>query len=213
MTLFFSNSCESLAEELFNNLYKEGSSPFTNRFVIVPSRGMKFWLERWLATRAIFFGVDIMPLDSALKRLLPKECLPTHVELLLAISDLVTHSSYKDPLFAEKMAHLFRRYSLYGYECFEKWEKSSGWQERLWSQLFGKEGPFTPLAAALKGKPLSVGSMHLFGLSHLPTPVFHFFSTLNSFFYQLSFCQEFWSDILSDRELLSCSAESMLSLA
>lgn len=208
MSVFFSNRCEILAEELFKNLYENHSSPFERRLVIVSNKGMKFWLERWLAKKAIFFGVDIIPLDSALKRLLFHH-IPSHIELSLAIKEKLYEECVpmSNTLLPEKIAYLFRRYALYGYECFARWEENpSQWQERVWRLLFGKGAPFIPLARLMRSESLQEEKVHLFGLSHLPTPIFHFFR--KSFFYQFSYCQEFWSDILSDKESIALGEET-----
>lgn len=106
----------------------------------------------------------------------------------------------------KQLALLFQRYAVYGSHLTPHWKKSpQGWQEALWVRVFKKWA----IASEELIKPISVGSsedisIHLFAFSHLSFVHLHFFSKLGQsipvYFYQLSPCQEFWSDIRSDSE-------------
>ncbi len=110
------------------------------------------------------------------------------------------------------LTHLFLQYGKYGGRWLQGWEASSTthWQQQLWSQLFHPDAPWTYLYRELK-KPFYPRSsspdlvVHLFSVSFLPTIYFDFFKECDPQIpikhYLLSPCQQFWSDIRSQREM------------
>ncbi len=108
------------------------------------------------------------------------------------------------------LAHLFQEYGRYGKEMVAKWESPAcpGWQPRLWRQLFSeKKGWHYPARALQKeispSLPLPF-TLHFFSISFLSKTEFSFLDRLGKhlplYYYLLSPCAVFWSDIRSDRE-------------
>lgn len=163
-------------------------------------------------------GVDI--LREKLFCVQKKCTLPTQLELFLRIEQEISaamHSGHAlwTPLkkyvqgkerrkisLARQLAQLFSTYGIYGNRVCKEWEKEpKNWQEALWAAIF-RDWDY-PLRAllGLKEKRCDQGklSVHLFAFSHLSPLHFHFFSQVAAqvpvYLYQLSPCQEFWSDL------------------
>ncbi len=117
------------------------------------------------------------------------------------------NDAYLFPLCID-LTTLFGRYGIYGGGELKKWiEKPNHWQEALWKVIFGeKKNTFISLLENLElpEKRLEGITYHFFSFSHLPPLFFRFFckaaSYLPLFFYQLSPCLSFWSDISTWRE-------------
>lgn len=182
------------------NLFYPGSTPFTERIVLVPSVEMERWIRLKLADEmGIFANVTIMSLNQGLLTYCNATSPPSKIALTIAIEEeLDAHKD--DPLFApascyiqgkgrrrvllaKHLAYLFHRYSIYG---VRKWKHP--WQEKLWEKV-GFTWNVKPT-----DKPI-----HLFGFSHIPD---QFFPLFQSFFYILSPCKEFWSEAI-DHPLLA----------
>lgn len=152
---------------------------------------------------------------------------PTHLELVLALEgeiDTILHSS--DPLWhplihyiqgkesrkislIKYLVQLFERYGIYGGSACKEWEaRPSNWQEALWGKIYKERSYPQKFFEKIKLKEKSAPdlSIHLFAFSHLSPLHYHFFlkvaHSLPVYFYQLSPCQEFWSDLSSDHPSL-----------
>lgn len=111
----------------------------------------------------------------------------------------------------EKLAFLFVEYGKYGGSLIKKWksEPLSNWQQQLWFRLESKFMPWGYPYQQLESftfnqSPLHETQVHLFALSYL-SPLHHRFlmkagQLMKMYYYQLSPCQEFWTDILSNQE-------------
>ncbi len=106
------------------------------------------------------------------------------------------------------MATIFRDYSHYGNFLVEQWkEKSSVWQRDLWNGLYNQKTGWTAEAAAL-AKDLNVFDenceVHFFSISFISKSEFDFLHRLSkqaaTYYYLLSPCAVFWSDVRSDKE-------------
>ncbi|MGZ3732801.1 MAG: exodeoxyribonuclease V subunit gamma, partial [Parachlamydiaceae bacterium] len=251
LQLFSSNRVERLYEGLKAALYQEGSFPFTQRLVVVPSSAMKSWLMLRLASDPIYSiaaGIEICYLDQALARISKKmgmvNPIPTHIELALLLESQIaqmihTQHSFDEstktlwaPLFrylkvtdlnrysqqrlialSDQLAKLFMQYGRYGQPMLQSWEQSSvskEWQEELWKSI-KKAFPSLQLPDLFLSTlldqiqfPLEHLQLHLFGMSFIPAQTYQFLTSAAEFFpiyyYLLSPCQVFWSDIYSDRE-------------
>lgn len=106
------------------------------------------------------------------------------------------------------LARLFQDYGRFGPQMMAKWEDplSTGWQPRLWRRLFEGEMEWTyPSRALLQtGTPTSPFTVHFFSISFVTASEFDFLNRLSNhvpiYYYLLSSCAVFWSDIRSDRE-------------
>ncbi|WP_075883666.1 exodeoxyribonuclease V subunit gamma [Candidatus Protochlamydia sp. W-9] len=106
------------------------------------------------------------------------------------------------------LAKIFQDYGKYAYSLVSKWEKSEhrGWQSRLWKSLFGGNQGWTYWTKAFQ-KTLNFipeCEVHFFSISFISKAEFQFLSKLANvapiYYYLLSPCAVFWSDIRSDNE-------------
>ncbi|HEY4832971.1 MAG TPA: exodeoxyribonuclease V subunit gamma, partial [Waddliaceae bacterium] len=110
---------------------------------------------------------------------------------------------------AKHLTTLFERYGIYANRACLEWEKKPcGWQEALWAKIFHHwDYPQRALLALRQKKNIPSGlSVHLFAFSHISPLHFQFLCKASCqvpiYFYQLSPCQEFWSDLPCDHPTL-----------
>ncbi|WP_068471491.1 exodeoxyribonuclease V subunit gamma [Candidatus Protochlamydia phocaeensis] len=109
---------------------------------------------------------------------------------------------------SQQIARLFQDYGRYAGSLIAKWEAEavSNWQARLWLSLFNEKTGWTyPLRAfrqVLHSMPNC--EVHFFSISFVSHAEFDFLHKLANFcqvyYYLLSPCAVFWSDIRSDKE-------------
>ena len=230
--LFFSNSTEVLFELLKTNLFQEDVNPFSERILIVPSLSLQQWIQRLLASSLsiscgftpTFLNKGIEIITEKLAEADKKFFIPNRLELFLRIEeeiDLVSHLQEPlwEPLLSyvegkesrkKEMIHyltqIFERYGVYGSRAALLWEKKpQNWQQALWARIFNNwdyPGRILP-TLKVKKEPLSI---HLFAFSHISPLHFQFLSRaaerIPVYFYQLTPCQEFWSDLPLDHPCL-----------
>lgn len=116
-------------------------------------------------------------------------------------SGKITHKGEKRlVILAEQLAGLFQLYDKYGRKMLKRWLQSSSkdWQEELWCKVVGKLGP-----DHLEWKSGNT-VVHLFALSYLSRIHHTLFCDLARqipvYYYLLSPCEVYWSDLLSDKE-------------
>ena len=173
--LFFSNHLEVLVELLIEQII--GKDPFGIPKIIIPSREMGRWIKRAIADRlGVAANIQTLFFSEALQKPLPSKLELTR-QIYPKISDLeyVQKDDRRRMLLAQTLAGFFGRYLLYGVP-FE-----NDWQKKLWDSL------------ALKIELIPKGKFHIFAFSHIPEALFNCFC--DSIFYQLSPCEEFWSDL------------------
>ncbi len=167
---------------------------------------------------SIAAGITTSFLENAIHELFEMEHFPTKLELILTIeSELDQIKGHWETLqgylcgkekrviaLAKQLATLFIRYGVYGHSACAKWEREpQNWQEDLWGRVFTRWTYPLRMLPMLKAKECDA-SIHLFSFSHLPPLYFHFFQQLPKVhFYQLSACQEFWSDLSKEQPLLT----------
>ncbi len=112
---------------------------------------------------------------------------------------------------AYHLMELFSSYATQGGQMVAEWKLSplAHWQQGLWNRLFHPDSPWTYLAHELNNfsvlsHPPQECQVHLFSIGYLP-PLYHRYLNKLSrhaaiYYYILSPCQYFWSDIRSDRE-------------
>jgi len=105
---------------------------------------------------------------------------------------------------SHKLAGLFLTYGNFAAEMLCKWaqeESSAHWQSELWKRCVNEN---FPKKMEWKSKNTAV---HIFGLSFISHQnhllFLHLASAVPVFYYVLSPCQIFWSEILSDRECVN----------
>lgn len=116
----------------------------------------------------------------------------------------------------DHLAHLFRHYGLYAGKMLQEWRSSApNWQAALWQRIYRRrewieENSYVRQilhSAATLQNGGSNRQIHLFAMSFLPKLYCHFFESLSHhlplYFYIFSPCQEFWTDLRSDREIKS----------
>lgn len=153
--------------------------------------------------------------------------LPSQFELFLRLEQEISHAlSSSDPLWqplisyvqgkemrrialAQHLTKLFERYGIYANGVSLEWErKPSNWQEALWAKIYQDWDYPQRILHALcpKSEPPKNLSVHLFCFSHLSPLHFRFFCQVSKevpvYIYQLSPCQEFWSDLPPDHPSL-----------
>ncbi len=134
---------------------------------------------------------------------------PSKIELILRIEAELDEKNPKRAFsIARQLAALFQRHGVYGNKACLEWDaKPEQWQEKIWKTVYEScEYPLRSLLAL--DKPIKTDlSLHLFGFSHLPPLYFDFFEKIGRVvpvnFYQLSACQEFWSDSTESHPLLT----------
>lgn len=122
----------------------------------------------------------------------------------------INKSERRKIVLAQHLAQLFERYGIYAGGAALEWEKhSGGWQEALWAKIFKDWNYPQRVLQALKEPQKRVShdiSVHLFSFSHISSLYYHFLCRtaqhLPIYFYQLSPCQEFWSDLSPDHPSL-----------
>jgi exodeoxyribonuclease V gamma subunit len=111
----------------------------------------------------------------------------------------------------DTLTDLFFHYSLYGRRCIEAWTtQGAPWQQLLWQHLFGEGGVYgVPFQDMLVDHTPRHGcediQMHIFVPGYISRMQHEFFCSLAKsvpvYYYMLSPCMMFWSDIYSDREM------------
>ncbi|MEZ5315217.1 MAG: exodeoxyribonuclease V subunit gamma [Chlamydiales bacterium] len=217
--LFFSNSVEQLFKKFKENLFLDDSNPFSKRILIIPNLTMERWIRIRLAEELkIAAGFETYFLENGLHHLFNIDSFPSKFELLLSIeSELDLIQAKWKPLkkylsdkekrkfaLSLRLTYLFMRYGVYGQALPSSWESHpKNWQEELWSRVFKIWTYPLRRISHIQPKHLEV-SVHLFGFSHIPPLYFHFFQQLPCvYFYQLSPCKEFWSDLSKEHPFLT----------
>ena len=110
---------------------------------------------------------------------------------------------------SQHLARLFQDYGRFAPQMVSRWELPAfpGWQPRLWRQLFkgGMDWTYPARALLRNGIPQDPSfTVHFFSLSFVTASEFTFLNRLSQhvpvYYYLLSPCAVFWSDIRSDRE-------------
>lgn len=117
---------------------------------------------------------------------------------------------------AYELATLFLLYGEYAPHLTDEWicttptPSLASWQQALWRLVFPENSTtaWRPHSDLLRPKPLTTSAppfhLHLFAVSHLSelshTFLSHISQKIPITYYNLSPCQLFWSDIVSDRE-------------
>lgn len=133
---------------------------------------------------------------------------------------LDTHSSYPRKLsrkaerrvigLSQQIANCFLEYGRYAGDLIKQWDmqthKGWGWQQRLWKNLFNKHQEWTYFCSAFQQPliPITNTELHFFSISFINQNEFQFLRRISDYvpiyYYLLSPCAVFWSDIRSDRE-------------
>lgn len=109
---------------------------------------------------------------------------------------------------SQLLAQLFRDYGRYAPELTQKWEQDgqAGWQQQLWQRLFNGSLEWSYPCREFK-QELAVSpycEIHFFSISFMTRSEFDFLGRLAKqapvYYYVLSPCAVFWSDIRSDKE-------------
>lgn len=175
-------------------------------------------------------GLDFLFLNRATDVLLQlfyqtKETPFSYVELILAIEEILRtkKDAQEDPLWkplanyllnkekrvlplCSHLATLFQRYEIYGNQRLKEWRaEPKEWQQELWKLIFHNKKPLCEQLSTFDGNSkIEDLSVHIFSFSHLPAVYISFFEKLGRnlpvYFYTLSACSEFWSDIRSEKE-------------
>ncbi len=145
--------------------------------------------------------------------------LPNRLELALKIEQEIHRMlKHPEPLFrplmeylegkerrivnlADELAGCFQNYDRYGSAMLQEWQGqvTKGWQEALWKKVVG-------MTTAMQRREWkeTESAIHLFSISFLSKQQHRFLMELSTqhpvYYYLLSPCESFWSDILSDRE-------------
>jgi len=107
------------------------------------------------------------------------------------------------------LTQLFQDYGRYAGRLMAQWDVSpnAGWQSRLWRYLFnGKTGWNYSSRALQSAQPMPIHSstIHFFSISFLTAGEFSFLDRLAAqlpiYYYTISPCAVFWSDVRSDKE-------------
>lgn len=120
---------------------------------------------------------------------------------------------------SRELALLFQEYGRYAHSMLEEWELSVeiGWQQKLWKKIWGDHFSHLYPAKALKMTEKAIPaffsqkiSVHFFSISFIPSSEFSFLEQLSRshpvYYYLLSPCALFWSDIRSDKEIAYLTA-------
>lgn len=217
--VYLSNRFSILFDHLQRNLF-ESEDLFTQRVLITPSRSIREWVyEKIASENSVALALSPFSLDKGCDHLLARfftynsaHRLPSIAQMTLMLeerirevpfleSHLKGHEKRVIPL-CQKLAALFYRYALYGMKTTLSWEKEpKSWQSVLWKQLFPLGNPCRELLLSCQPKQerSSPHAIHLFSFNHLSPFHFEFFRKVASltplFFYHLSPCAEFWSDL------------------
>ncbi len=109
---------------------------------------------------------------------------------------------------SEHLADLFQEYGRFFPEMLREWEiakTEKDWQMSLWNKIYTKY-PWTYVGKALQNPilPPQATSIHFFSISFLTPSEIDFLARLSTktalYYYLLSPCAFFWSDIRSDKE-------------
>lgn len=223
-TFFFSNRVDRLFDLLKENLFPPGSSPFSKRLIVIPSQAMENWIRLRLASDPeiqIACGFEVLFLRQAVESLSTPSFSLDPLQLTLKIEQKIYEKIESrlplwEPLsrylrgkkgrhisLSNHLATLFTRYGVYGGRACSKWEKNpENWQQALWQEI-AKEWKY-PLKTYQETLEIKSDlQVHLFCFSHIAAIDLSFFQKISNqvpvFFYQLSPCQEFWSDLPSER--------------
>lgn len=108
---------------------------------------------------------------------------------------------------SKELTRLFMKYGEFGAAFLKDLESEKSWQGYLWQALFGKDSPWTYPYALLQRTNIKESpflEIHLFGLSYFSRIKHLLFvkigKSLPVFYWLLSPCQTFWSDIRSEKE-------------
>ncbi|HSW86810.1 MAG TPA: exodeoxyribonuclease V subunit gamma [Rhabdochlamydiaceae bacterium] len=101
---------------------------------------------------------------------------------------------------SERLSKLFSCYGIYGGSLLREWLEKKGWQQTLWKILYeSSNSTWTYPVKALQHPLKSDFKVHVFGFPFLPKPYLDFIKD-QGVFYILSPCQEFWSDLCTEKE-------------
>ncbi len=230
--LFYSNSVEVLFEHLKLNLFPKEMDLFSQRIVLAPSLGMKQWIQMKIATScSVSCGLDMQFLNQGIAGLLeqiycPKKTHnPSKLELFLLVFNAIGKLlDLSDPLVvpliqyiggkekrkisvANHLTQLFEKYAVYGH--IENL-KINNWQQLVWKEVFQQcDVEQNIIRSCISKEKIPDLSVHLFAFSHISPLYFEFFCKTSQhvpvYIYQLSPCQEFWSDLTEDHSSLLVS--------
>lgn len=212
----------------FKQIAFDRSHPFKKRIVIVYGPAMKNWLMLQMANDLkISFGLEIIYLNEAFEKLLslftkPKQPIPTSLQLSFSIEKIMREN--KERLLEEfelenasrrkidkklvsisqQLTQTFKEYGRFCPKLIAEWEKSScNWKQSIWNSL-NKNWTY-PIAAFQQECDFKQNcEIHFFSISYITPSEFQFLQKLSSnnsvYYYLLSPCALFWSDMRKDLE-------------
>lgn len=209
--VFVSNRFEALAAILGEELFREKTSLFGRKLLILPSLGLKAplyfeLLKRW----PVVTGLQAMELNNAvlhLARLLGGVSLnlPSPSLLSLKLEALLVKEEGMPRKKGQKRADLlsrnFLQYGKYGGDEFLKWRKLEGEQQALFNQVFEEDNLYLDLDKVVVKPGMSM-ELHLFAIPFMPEVYHRFFDKLKGvikvYFYELLPCKTYMGDLYTE---------------
>lgn len=146
-------------------------------------------------------------IESELEAILSKESFKPIWKPLFSFFEESSEKKRKLKLssLSEELARLFFKYGEFGQNFLLNWPE--GWQQELWKRLFSAKTPWAfpfELLSQVAITENHFSQIHFFGLSFLSS-IKHLFlrevaKKIPVYYWLLSPCQAFWSDIRSDKE-------------
>lgn len=214
----YSNYVEELYKKFRDRLFKDTTSFFTEKIVVVPSLAMKRWLSLRLARdekAGAAFNIKFLYLSNSVPSKMPGKlelALRIQVEILKnkdlgkwpdLYDYLKLHKGTKKliPLCFET-ASLFLQYAQTSQKMIDEWiDKPSSWQACLWYEIFQDKNPYRELVEDTLDNNLDK-QVHLFCLSFIPKIHLSYFEKRKYpvYIYALSPTAYFWTDLRSRSE-------------
>lgn len=228
-SIVLSNSLDSLAQRLIEDLYFGALGPFQKRIVVVPDMAMKEYLVHYFLSHPrlqVCAGLEILLLNDAMTELHGcfSKKIPSSAALSLAIEhNLWSLSETGDELrsylhveneekkarriaqLSDELARLFSLYGLHGVHFLKEWlsSKENHWQKQLFCALFQSDAPWSYPIELFSTGGKSDAKIALFGFQYLSPVHLSFFSQKGASFFHLSPSMGFWGDFATDKEKIS----------
>lgn len=225
MQIHVSNQLEKLAKNLSQLLLR--GNIFTPRYLIVPTKQMRSWIQKYLCDNNVISGFSIYLLEDAVllflrtakKNLHFMDSLYRKISIYEQINFLKKDEKY--PILESYLSQddseriiylthilskLFHDYGIYGSTPSLNNKIKKSWQEEVFHKIYNESAYTYPLEQLPLKTSIDISNkeVYLFGFSYIPEVYFDLFYTLSKnsqvHFFYCRCTQQYFEDLISSRE-------------